>query len=315
MSLLSFPIYKLIILFLTIFLAGLVDSIAGGGGILSIPAYLFLGLPGHIVLGTNKFSSSIGTLFATLRFAISKKINWIIGIISVIFALIGSTIGSRLVLLIPVNFIKILLIILIPIITIITLIPKKQDDNTSQIQDYKANDKITKIFEYKLNNKTNEISNSETLNSKNLNTETSNNNKHKYKLEKVWLNINKKFLYYFIAASASLIIGMYDGFFGPGTGTFFILVYTSLLHFDMTTASANAKVVNLSSNIAALITFLLYKKVFILLGIICATFSIIGNLLGSSLAIKKGSKVIRPFFILALLLLFSKVVYDLIMSH
>ncbi|MEJ5273946.1 MAG: TSUP family transporter [Spirochaetota bacterium] len=319
MSLLSFPIYKLIILFLTIFLAGLVDSIAGGGGILSIPAYLFLGLPGHIVLGTNKFSSSIGTLFATLRFAISKKINWIIGIISVIFALIGSTIGSRLVLLIPVNFIKILLIILIPIITIITLIPKKQDDNTFQIQDYiqdyKENDKITKIFEYKLNNKTNEISNSENLNAKNLNTNSSNNNKNKYKLEKVWLNINKKFLYYFIAASASLVIGMYDGFFGPGTGTFFILVYTSLLHFDMTTASANAKVVNLSSNIAALITFLLYKKVFILLGIICAAFSIIGNLLGSSLAIKKGSKVIRPFFILALLLLFSKVVYDLIMSH
>ncbi|HPC38373.1 MAG TPA: TSUP family transporter [Exilispira sp.] len=331
MSLLSFPIYKLIILFLTIFLAGLVDSIAGGGGILSIPAYLFLGLPGHIVLGTNKFSSSIGTLFATLRFAISKKINWIIGIISVIFALIGSTIGSRLVLLIPVNFIKILLIILIPIITIITLIPKKQDDKNSQIQDYKGNDKITKIFEYKLNNKTTEISysenlnaetinakilnsdtlNAENLNAKNLNTDASNNNKYKYKLEKIWLNINKKFLYYFIAASASLVIGMYDGFFGPGTGTFFILVYTSLLHFDMTTASANAKVVNLSSNIAALITFLLYKKVFILLGIICAAFSITGNLLGSSLAIKKGSKVIRPFFILALLLLFSKVVYDL----
>lgn len=273
MTLLDFPIYKLIIVFLTIFFAGLVDSIAGGGGILSIPAYLFLGLPGHMVLGTNKFSSSFGTLFATLRFAISKKINWIIGIISVVFALLGSTIGSRLVLLIPVNFIKILLIILIPIITIITLLPKKQNNKSpkQEANFLKTNDGLISHNEYS----------------------------------------NKKFTIYLITAISSLIIGMYDGFFGPGTGTFFILVYTALLHFDMTTSSANAKVVNLSSNIAALITFLIYKKVFILLGIICAIFSILGNLLGSSLAIKKGSKVIRPFFILALLLLFSKVVYDL----
>ena len=278
MNLLAFPIYKLIIVFLTIFFAGVVDSIAGGGGILSIPAYLFLGLPGHIVLGTNKFSSSFGTLFATFRFAISKKINWIIGIISVVFALIGSTIGSRLVLLIPVNFIKILLIILIPVITIITLIPKKQN--------IKSTKKEVELEKSNENSKNNYI--------------------HWQKTDS-----NNKFLFYLVAAISSLIIGMYDGFFGPGTGTFFILVYTTLLHFDMTTASANAKVVNLSSNIAALVTFLLYKKVFVFLGVICAIFSILGNLLGSSLAIKKGSKVIRPFFILALLLLFSKVVYDL----
>lgn len=126
MNLLDFPLYKLIILFLTIFFAGLVDSIAGGGGLLSIPAYLFFGLPGHFVLGTDKFSSSIGTFFATIRFALSNKINWTIAFISVIFTLIGSFIGLRLVLLISVNFIKILLIILIPIITIIILLPKKQ---------------------------------------------------------------------------------------------------------------------------------------------------------------------------------------------
>ncbi len=269
MQLFDFPLYKLIILFFTIFFAGLVDSIAGGGGILSIPAYLFLGLPGHIVLGTNKFSSSIGTLFATFRFAKSNKINWVIALISVIFALIGSTIGSRLVLLIPVNFIKILLIILIPIITIITLLPKKNKT--------------------KKNNSNVEID--------------------------FVLNQAKQihdFSYFLIASISSLLIGMYDGFFGPGTGTFFILVYTTLLKMDMTTASGNAKVVNLSSNVAALITFLIYKKVFFPLAVICAFFSIAGNLLGSTLAVKKGSKVIKPIFVLALLLLLSKVLYDLL---
>lgn len=278
MHLADFELYKLIILFITIFFAGLIDSIAGGGGLLSIPAYLFVGLPGHIVLGTNKFSSSIGTFFATLRFAKSNKINWIIGIISVIFALIGSSIGSRLVLLIPVGFIKILLIILIPVITIFTLLPKgknKKEDIT---------------------NKNNDITVS------NVDNESS------YEINKRKNNL----ISYLIAAFFSFCIGMYDGFFGPGTGTFFILVYTTFLHFDMTTASGNAKVVNLSSNIAALITFLIFKKVFLILGVICALFSIAGNVLGSTLAIKKGSKVIKPFFILALLLLFSKVVYDLI---
>ncbi len=291
MVLLGFPVYKLIILFFSIFFAGLVDSIAGGGGILSIPAYLFLGLPGHMVLGTNKFSSSIGTLFATIRFAISNKINWVIAIISVIFALVGSSIGSRLVLLIPVNFIKILLIILIPVITIITLIPKKNNLNLNKEnfpnishQDFNI-EVIEKNRDIDENNKTIQL----------------------YKI--------KYFYFYLIAALSSLVIGMYDGFFGPGTGTFFILVYTTFLKFDMTTASGNSKVVNLASNVAALITFLIYKKVYILLGIFCALFSIAGNLLGSTLAVKKGSKVIKPVFVLALLLLFSKVVYDLILRR
>ncbi|MFN3411825.1 MAG: sulfite exporter TauE/SafE family protein [Exilispira sp.] len=296
MDLLMFPAYKLIILFFIIFFAGVVDSIAGGGGILTIPAYLFLGLPGHNVLGTNKFSSSIGTLFATFRFAKSNKIDWTIAIFSVIFALIGSTIGSRLVLLIPVNFIKILLLILIPIITILILIsPKiKLRKNRADLVD-NPSDKTEYYFEKKFEEK----------------IETKNNINIEVNVKKEKNKIKQKYIFYLIACFASLIIGMYDGFFGPGTGTFFILVYTYFLGMDMTIASGNAKVVNLSSNIAALVTFLIYKKVLLPLGIICAFFSVSGNLVGSTMAIKKGSKVIRPAFILALLLLFSKVVYDL----
>lgn len=305
MDLLLFPAYKLIILFFIIFFAGVVDSIAGGGGILTIPAYLFLGLPGHNVLGTNKFSSSIGTLFATFRFAKSNKIDWTIAIFSVIFALIGSTMGSRLVLLIPFNFIKILLLILIPFITILILIsPKiklrKNDIKNLNQNNFKAHpldnssDKPEYYFEKKFE-ENNKIKNCINI---------------KFNIKKEKNKNKQKYIFYLIACFASLIIGMYDGFFGPGTGTFFILVYTYFLGMDMTIASGNAKVVNLSSNIAALVTFLIYKKVLLPLGIICAFFSVSGNLVGSTMAIKKGNKVIRPAFILSLLLLFSKIVYD-----
>ena len=104
---------------------------------------------------------------------------------------------------------------------------------------------------------------------------------------------------------------MYDGFFGPGTGSFLILTYTAVIGFDLTTASGNAKIVNLASNVAALITFILGGKIVYLLGIPAAISGILGNWIGSGLAIKNGSKVIRPVFIGVISMLFLKVGYDL----
>jgi len=110
---------------------------------------------------------------------------------------------------------------------------------------------------------------------------------------------------------SGLLIGAYDGFFGPGTGTFFILMYTGVIGFNLTTASGNAKIVNLASNISALATFMLSGKVLFAVAIPASIFGILGNWLGSGLAIKKGAKAIRPMFICALTLLFSKIFYDL----
>ena len=78
-----------------VFLAGVVDSIAGGGGLLSVPAYMAAGLPPHYVLGTNKFSSSFGTFFATLRYHQHGLIDTRVALLSAFFALIGSFLGSR----------------------------------------------------------------------------------------------------------------------------------------------------------------------------------------------------------------------------
>ena len=115
-----------------------------------------------------------------------------------------------------------------------------------------------------------------------------------------------------IVLAASLIVGAYDGFYGPGTGTFLILIYCKLAKLDLRTASGNTKLVNLSSNIGALFTSLMHGKVFLVLGLIGAIFSIAGHYIGSGLAIKDGSKIVRPAILTVLILLTIKVVVELI---
>jgi uncharacterized membrane protein YfcA len=109
-----------------------------------------------------------------------------------------------------------------------------------------------------------------------------------------------------------LIIGFYDGFFGPGTGTFLILFFTVLLKYDYVTANGNTKVVNLASNIAALLTFAFAMKIFYYLAIPAAVSGVLGNLTGSRLVVNRGSKIIRQIFLLALIILMIKVIWNIL---
>ncbi|HEX7502950.1 MAG TPA: TSUP family transporter, partial [Acidobacteriota bacterium] len=232
-----------------VFLAGLVDSIAGGGGLLSVPAYLAAGLPPHYVLGNNKFSSSFGTLFATLRYHQHGMIDVRVALLSAFFALIGSFLGSSVVLLLSPDFLRILLVALIPLVAVLTLTNRSLGrENHSQHQ-----------------------------------------------------SRQKK---YGLAALAALLLGFYDGFFGPGMGMFLILFFTLALKYDFVTANANTKVVNLASNIAAVVTFIAHGKVIFAIGVPAAAMGIAGNLLGAKLVIRRGSSLIRPVFLFTLLLLF-----------
>lgn len=114
--------YDYLVVFTVIFLAGMMDSIAGGGGLISLPTYLFIGMPPHMALGTNKFSSFWGTLFATSRYFRNKMIDVKIALISAGAALLGSWLGTRTVLLIRPDFLNYILILLIPIISVITIL-------------------------------------------------------------------------------------------------------------------------------------------------------------------------------------------------
>ncbi|MGE3063789.1 MAG: TSUP family transporter [bacterium] len=241
----------------SVFLAGLVDSIAGGGGLISVPAYLASGLPPHFALGNNKFSSSIGTLFATLMYRKSRMIDMKVALFSALFALGGSFLGTRTVLLMNPDFLRYVLVILIPIIAAYTLINKKFGEK----------------------DKSHEIP----------------------MKRKIGLSV-----------IAGFVIGFYDGFFGPGTGSFLILFNTLFLKYDLATANGNTKVVNLASNIAAVVTFIASGKVIFIIGMPAAIAGVLGNVLGAKIAITKGAKIIRPVFIFALALLMIKILSDII---
>jgi hypothetical protein len=242
-----------------IFLAGFIDAIAGGGGLISLPAYWSIGLPPHVALGTNKFSSCFGTLFSTLNYFRAKMIDIPVALASAALALVGSWLGASTALRVSPKLLNYLLVILIPIITVVSLSSRKMG--------LKNNAHLLKLG---------------------------------YRLT--------------LGSIAGLVIGFYDGFFGPGTGTFLILIYASLMHYDFIKANGNTKVVNLASNVAALITFAVSGSIFFPIAIPGAICGITGNIIGSKLVILKGNKLIKEVFILALLLLLARIVYNLFFS-
>jgi len=239
-----------------IFLAGLVDAIAGGGGLISLPAYWSVGIPPHMALGTNKFSSCFGTVFSTANYFRAKMIDVPVAVISAAFALIGSWLGASTALRVSATFLNYLLVVLIPTVAVISLSSRKLGMESRA-------------------------------------------------------HLLKKGYRMMLGSLTGLVIGFYNGFFGPGTGTFLILIYASLMHYDFIKANGNTKVVNLASNVAALITFAASGNIFYPLAIPGAICGITGNILGSKLVILKGNKLIKEVFILALLLLLGRVIYNL----
>lgn len=240
-----------------VFLAGFIDSIAGGGGLISVPAYLAAGIPPHHALANNKFSSTWGTLVSAVRYFRNGLMDLPVAALAAAGALAGSFLGTRLVLGMDPSFLNYVLIVLVPTVAVIVLLNKKMGMETQTL----AVPRSVRLG---------------------------------------------------VGALIGLGVGFYDGFFGPGTGMFMILLFTAALKYDFATANGNTKAANLASNISSLVTFMVFGKVQFALAIPAAVAGIAGNILGSRLVIKNGSKVVRPFFILALALLFVKIVYDLI---
>ena len=238
-----------------VFLASFVDGVAGGGGIISVPTYFLAGLPAHLALGTNKLSSGIGTVVSTLRFIRGGFVNWRLAIPSVVLALYGAHLGTRLQLALDERYLKWLLLLVLPLVAFVVLRQKKLPEEPGEIAPRRQTA---------------------------------------------------------IVLASSLLIGAYDGFYGPGTGTFLILIYCGMAKMDLRPASGNVKLVNLASNVGALATSLMHGKVFIVLGLIGALASVGGHYLGSGLAIKDGSKIVRPVILIVLVLLAVKVISELL---
>ena len=110
---------------------------------------------------------------------------------------------------------------------------------------------------------------------------------------------------------AALLIGIYDGFYGPGTGTFLIIAFTVFAKLNLATANAQAKVINLTSNVTALVIFFLNGEVLIPLGLAAAACNMLGGYIGIGLMLKNGSKIVRPSILIVLLLLLIKIITGL----
>jgi hypothetical protein len=115
-----------------------------------------------------------------------------------------------------------------------------------------------------------------------------------------------------LAIVIGFFIGMYDGIIGPGTGTFAIIAYNTFMRHDLKTASGNAKILNLASNVASLFTFALAGNVLFVIGLPAAVFCIAGNYIGAGFAIRKGAKFIRPMLFVVLGILLVRLVYDFV---
>ena len=115
-----------------------------------------------------------------------------------------------------------------------------------------------------------------------------------------------------VVLAAALLIGSYDGFYGPGTGTFLLLIFTRWGKMDVRTAGGNVKVVNLASGLSSMVTAMLHGQVFWQLGLIATVASFAGHFVGAGLAIKNGSRIVRPVVLVVLVLLAVKVLSGLL---
>jgi len=225
-------------------LAGFIDAVVGGGGLIQLPA-LLLQLPSSplpTILGTNKIAALSGTSVAAAQYARRIRYNFPLLFVISFFAFISAHLGAKLASRIdPASFRPLILVILISI-AIYTYFKKDLGTRDGQT-----------------------------------------------------VRMPMQYLY---GSLMGILIGFYDGFIGPGTGSFFVLAFVVLLGFEFVQASAYAKFVNCMTNFSAVMVFVKQGNYVLSIAILMAVCNVIGNVLGSVLALKKGNAFVRIFFLL-----------------
>lgn len=237
-----------------VFLGSFVDAVAGGGGLIILPAYLLAGLPAHVASATNKLTYCFGVLFSGGRFIKSGFVNWRVAIPGGLVAIGAAALGVHLQLLIPEVYFQYLLVFSLPVVALVVLKKKDLEPRAGEITPCRQ---------------------------------------------------------FLIVVLSSLVVGVYDGFYGPGAGMFLLLLYTQWARLDLRTANGSIKVINFASSVSGLVTFLLAGKVFWTLGLILCVFAALGHYVGSGCVIKDGQKVVRPVIVLVLCLLVIRIMWGL----
>ncbi|AQT66994.1 Sulfite exporter TauE/SafE [Anaerohalosphaera lusitana] len=233
-------------------LAGFVDSIAGGGGIITVPALMAVGIPPHFALGTNKLQASFGSFTASAHYIRKNLANLRDCIAGVLFTAIGAALGTWTVQQISPAFLQAAIpLMLVAIFLYLIFSP-----------DFGTLDKHPVMHTQ---------------------------------------------AFYF---TAGLALGFYDGFFGPGVGSFWTFVFVLLMGMNLRTATAHTKIMNFTSNIISLVVFIAGGHVLFTAGLIMAIGQLIGATAGSHLVITRGVKFVRIFFLTVVALTIIKLIYD-----
>jgi len=248
----EFDLLSYALFFVAAFLGGFIDAIAGGGGLITLPAIMAMGVPPHLALGTNKLQGVFGSFTATLNFTKKGLIDYKECFVGIVFTFIGAAIGATLILFLNANFLKIIIPFLLIAIFIYTLFMPKIGES----------DRAAKMNER---------------------------------------------LFYIIFG---LILGFYDGFFGPGAGSFWMFAMVALIGLNLKKAVAHTKALNFTSNIVALGVFIAGGQILWLVGFFMAVGQILGAYFGSNLVIKKEVKFIRTMFLIVVAATICKLLFD-----
>jgi uncharacterized membrane protein YfcA len=242
----------LVFLMAAAFFAGFIDSVAGGGGLISLPVTLLAGLPPHLALGTGKLMSTVGTTAAFLTYARNRAIAWRVAGVGFLFAFAGSAAGSEVALMVDNAALGKVILFLLPFAALMTFVPVRRG-----AQEKKAG----------------------------------------------WPAL------YVATPLFCSAIGFYDGFFGPGAGSFLLLGLHFILGLNLIAATGTAKVFNLASNISSLFVFLFNGKVYFFVAVPMALANMTGSILGSRMALRGGPKIVRRMLLFSLGLLFVSLIW------
>lgn len=245
MDISALPLWLYPLLFLTGVAAGFVDSIAGGGGLITIPVLLNIGLPTEMALGSNKLQATFGSGSATWHFARARLIDWRAAGIGVGFTLVGALVGTSLLRALPSEFLREMIPWLLIGISLYMIVQPKLGMEERQA-------KMTETVFYVV---------------------------------------------------FGLGIGFYDGFFGPGTGTFWAMAFVLALGFELTKATAHTKLMNFTSNVASLVVFAIGGHCHLGAGLSMGFGQLLGARLGSKVVIRRGANIIRPIFVTVAILI------------
>lgn len=257
MELLEIPISWDFILFILCggLLSGFIDSIAGGGGLISLPVFLALGIPPHYAIGTNKFAATFGSFMSSIQFIRARKVDMGLMKKLIPFTFIGAVCGCLLMLYMSAAVLQPVVIGALVLVAIFVFTRRDLGSHSSYAGETK-----------------------------------------------------RKLL---LAAAFAFGIGVYDGFVGPGTGTFLIISF-AMLGFDFVLAAGNAKILNFVSNITAFCVFIFAGKVLFAYGLTMALGIFIGAYFGSRMAIHRGSGFVRLIMMTVTTLLIGKLVLQYI---